>query len=182
MASSVSGEADETLEAQMRTCLAGRGGEISARNRAAKLAETYLEADEAGRQNFLRTLAGFDSDPDAVAAAYARVTAAEDPAERATAKAALRQALEPPRLRLLTQFAWIPDGCKFLVDLRADLLKVRATDKMLTAWTPMCEGSWHRGSTSASWTCGGLTGTVLRCCWRNWLHMKRSMPSVPGAI
>jgi malonyl-CoA decarboxylase len=133
MASSVSGEADETLEAQMRTCLAGRGGEISARNRAAKLAETYLEADEARRQDFLRTLASFDSDPDAVAAAYARVTAAEDPAERATAKAALRQALEPPRLRLLTQFAWIPDGCKFLVDLRADLLKVRASDKMLAA-------------------------------------------------
>src|ERR1700761_6477847 len=82
MASGVSGEPDEALDAQMRTCLAGRGGEISARNRAAKLAETYLEADEAGRQNFLRTLASFDSDPDAVAAVYQRVVAAEDPAER----------------------------------------------------------------------------------------------------
>src|SRR3954468_5863340 len=89
MASSVSGEVDETLEAQMRACLAGRGGEISARNRAAKLAETYLAADEDGRKDFLRTLAGFDSDPDAVAAAYTKVTAAQDPAERATAKAAL---------------------------------------------------------------------------------------------
>src|SRR3954465_6914989 len=75
MASSVSGDVDETLDAQMQTCLAGRGGEISARNRAAKLAETYQEANEAGRRDFLRTLAGFDSDPDAVAAAYARVTA-----------------------------------------------------------------------------------------------------------
>jgi malonyl-CoA decarboxylase len=133
MASSVSGEPDETLEAQMQACLAGRGGEVSARNRAAKLAQTYLLQDEAGRAAFLRTLAGFDSDPDAVAAAYTKVQAAKDIAERATAKAALRQALEPPRLKLLTQFTSIPDGRKFLVDLRGSLLKVRGTDKLLTA-------------------------------------------------
>src|ERR1700734_3082283 len=75
MASSVSGEPDETLEAQMQACLAGRGGEVSARNRAAKLAQTYLTQDEAGRKHFLHALAGFDSDPDAVAAAYTKVQA-----------------------------------------------------------------------------------------------------------
>jgi malonyl-CoA decarboxylase len=133
MASSVVGEPDETLEAQMRACLAGRGGEVSARNRAAKLAQTYLTQDEAGRIDFLRTLAGFDSDPDAVATSYAKVKAATDPAERATAKAALRIALEPPRLKLLTQFASIPDGRKFLVDLRGLLLRARGTDRLLAA-------------------------------------------------
>src|SRR3984957_6567252 len=133
MASSVSGEPDETLEIQMQACLAGRGGEVSARNRAAKLAQTYLTQDEAGRKHFLRTLAGFDSDPDAVADAYSKVQAADDVAERATAKAALRRALEPPRLKLLTQFTSIPDGRKFLVDLRGSLLKVRGADKLLTA-------------------------------------------------
>jgi malonyl-CoA decarboxylase len=133
MASSVAGDPDESLEAQMQACLAGRGGEVSARNRAAKLAQTYLSQDEAGRTAFLRTLAGFDSDPDAVAMAYTKVQAAADPAERATAKAALRLALEPPRLKLLTQFTSIPDGRKFLVDLRGSLLKVRGTDKLLTA-------------------------------------------------
>jgi malonyl-CoA decarboxylase len=133
MASSVSGDVDESLEAQMQACLAGRGGEVSARNRAAKLAQTYLTQDEAGRTAFLRTLAGFDSDPDAVAAAYAKVKAAADPAERATAKAALRIALEPPRLKLLMQFTSIPDGRKFLVDLRGSLLKARGGDKLLTA-------------------------------------------------
>ncbi len=117
----------------MQACLAGRGGEVSARNRAAKLAQTYLTQDEAGRKEFLRTLARFDSDPDAVAEAYAKVQAAADPAERATAKAALRRALEPPRLKLLTQFTSIPDGRKFLVDLRGSLLKVRGSDKLLTA-------------------------------------------------
>ena len=133
MASSVSGEADETLETQMQACLVGRGGEVSARNRAAKLAQTYLLQDDAGRAAFLRTLAAFDSNPDAVAAAYAKVQTAKDVAERATAKAALRHALEPPRLKLLTQFTSIPDGRKFLVDLRGSLLKLRGNDKLLTA-------------------------------------------------
>src|SRR6202000_913131 len=121
------------LETQMQACLAGRGGEISARNRAAKLAQTYLLQDDEGRASFRRTLAGFDSDPDAVAEAYAKVQAAKDVAERATAKAALRQALEPPRLKLLTQFTSIPDGRKFLVDLRGSLLKLRGSDKLMAA-------------------------------------------------
>jgi malonyl-CoA decarboxylase len=133
MAASVAGEADESLEAQMHACLAGRGGEVSARNRAARLAQTYLSLDEAGRVEFLRTLASFDSDPEAVAAAYTVVQKAADPAERATAKAALRRALEPPRLKLLTQFTSIPDGRKFLVDLRGFLLKARRNDKLLAA-------------------------------------------------
>ncbi len=133
MAASVGGEDDDSVEAQIRACLHARGGEVSARNRAAKLAETYLSLDEAGRRDLLRTLAGFDSDPEAVARAYETVQQAEDPAERAVAQAALRRALEPPRLRLLTQFTSIPDGRKFLVDLRAFLLRHRKQDKLLAA-------------------------------------------------
>ena len=133
MAASVAGEEDESLDAQMRACLAGRGGEVSARNRAAKLAQAYQVLDDSGRKHFLQVLASFDSDPDAVARAYEAVRHAADPAERATAKAALRKALEPPRLKLLTQFSSIPAGPKFLVVLRAFLLTVRNDDKLLTA-------------------------------------------------
>jgi len=133
MASSVAGESDESLEAQMRAALGGRGGEVSARNRSARLAQTYQGLDEAGRRHFLRTLAGFDSDADAVAHAYADVQKAVDPADRAVATAELRQALEPPRLKLLTQFTSIPDGRKFLVDMRAFLLKIRKDDRLLAA-------------------------------------------------
>jgi malonyl-CoA decarboxylase len=61
------------------------------------------------------------------------VRAAEDPAARAIATAELRHVLEPPRLRLLTQFTTIPDGHKFLVDLRAMLLRSRRSDKLLAA-------------------------------------------------
>jgi len=38
---------------------------------------------------------------------------------------ALRNAVASPRSRILTQFNALPDGLKFLVDLRADLLRFR---------------------------------------------------------
>ena len=133
MGSGVAAEDDDSIAAQMRACLAGRGGEVSARNRAARLAEAYVRTDEAGRRDFLVTLAGFDSDPDALARAYAALEAASDPAEQAGARARLRRALEPPRVKLLTQFTTIPDGMKFLVDLRAALRGIAAGDPRLQA-------------------------------------------------
>ncbi len=126
-------DADQGFAAQMQACLSARGGEASARNRAAKLAETYLTLDEAGRTRFLRTVAEFDSDPEAVDVAYDALRAAGDAAERATATMKLRRALEAPRVRLLTQFTTIPDGMKFLVDLRATLLTRVKGDPPLTA-------------------------------------------------
>ena len=121
------------LAERMRLCLEGRGGEVSARARAARLAQDYLGRDAAGRKEFLLTLARFDSDVDAVRAAMARVSEAADPAERAVAKAGLRRALEPPRIRLLSQFTSIPDGVKLVVDLRGELLGHTEGDPLLRA-------------------------------------------------
>lgn len=133
MASSVTGGEDEGFAAQMRACLEARGGEVSARSRAARLAQAYLAADHAERGEFLHALAAFDSDAAAVTKAWNRVAAATDVAERAAAKAALRRVLEPPRQRLLTQFTTIPDGVKFLVDLRADLMARMEGEPLLQA-------------------------------------------------
>ena len=133
MASSVADTEDDAIEGQMRACLSGPGGEISARNRTAKLAQAYLTLDAEGRTEFLRLLAGFDTEPEALSRAYQAVQAAGDATERALATAALRRALEPPRIRLLTQFTSIPDGVKFLVDLRAFLLTRTRGDKLLAA-------------------------------------------------
>jgi len=133
MAASVIPQEDDSLPAQMRACLDARGGEVSARNRAARLAETYLSRDAAGRLDFLRTLAGFDADQTAIDTAYATLHAAPDEAARLSAQSALRRALEPPRVRLLTQFTTIPDGMKFLVDLRASLLDTMKSDPHLRA-------------------------------------------------
>jgi len=133
MADRVSTDEDQGILSQMRACLNARGGEVSARNRAAKLAQAYLTLDAEERKNFLCDLASFDSDPEAVSRAYEAVKAATDDAERATAKVRLRRALEPPRVRLLTQFTTIPDGMKFLVDLRATLLELTRADPHLAA-------------------------------------------------
>ncbi|MGK7866768.1 malonyl-CoA decarboxylase [Falsiroseomonas sp. E2-1-a20] len=132
IASSAPGEG-EGIATQMRACLDARGGEVSARSRAARLAQSYLAGDHAQRGEFLRALAGFDSDMPAVAKAWEAVAAAQDTEARATAKAKLRRVLEPPRLRLLTQFTTIPDGVKFLVELRADLMARMRGDAMLEA-------------------------------------------------
>ena len=48
----------EALEAFMRECLEARGGEVSARMRAAELGETYLKLDAEGRRRYLEILAG----------------------------------------------------------------------------------------------------------------------------
>jgi malonyl-CoA decarboxylase len=122
----------ESLERLMRDCLEARGGEVSARMRAAALGRIYLEQDAAGRQRFLEVLArGFAVPPAAVEDAIAGYQAAGDDAARLKAERKLRRALQPPRLRLLTQFNALPEGVKFLVDLRADLLALRSDDPYL---------------------------------------------------
>jgi malonyl-CoA decarboxylase len=110
-----------------------RRGEVSARSRAAGLARPIWRRMRRGRLDFLHALASFDSDPEAVRQAWEKVAAATGVAERAAAKARLRRALEPPRVRLLTQFTAIPDGVKFVVDLRADLLARAKGDPLLEA-------------------------------------------------
>ncbi|RVT89945.1 malonyl-CoA decarboxylase [Rhodovarius crocodyli] len=127
------GEPETDLTQRMQACLDARGGEVSARARAASLAHTYLEADIPGRRHFLRTLAGFDSDVERVTRAVEALAKATDAEGRAAAKVGLRQALEPPRLKLLHQLAAIPDGVKLLVDMRAELLGLKNGDALLSA-------------------------------------------------
>ncbi len=116
----------------MLECLEGRGGEVSARARAAELGRLYLSLSAEGRKRFLGLLATeFDIDRAAVAEACEALRTATGLDAQRAAERALRQSLEPPRLRLLTQFNALPEGVKFLVDLRADLMKLGRGDKAL---------------------------------------------------
>jgi malonyl-CoA decarboxylase len=113
----------DRLREQMQNCLRARGGEVSARADAAQLGRTYLSLNPVGRERFLRLLAEeFDVDRAAVDDWCAALARASDDTERRRAERGLRQALEPPRLKLLTQFNALPEGVKFLVDMRAELL------------------------------------------------------------
>ena len=122
----------QTLREQMLNCLDGRGGEVTARARAAALGRSYLALNAAGRERFLRLLADeFDIDRDAVAAGCAAIAAAATDAARAEAERALRSALTPPRVTLLRRFNALPEGVKFLVDRRAELLALAGRDTAL---------------------------------------------------
>ena len=129
---------------QMRACLDARGGEVAARARAAALGKQYLELDDAGKEQFFKLLATFDIDEALVEAALSALReSSEDKRSRKASE--LRSALQAPWIRLLTQFNSIPGGVKFLVDLRADLLRILDRDpkfaridddlrEILTAW------------------------------------------------
>ena len=52
------GVEDVSIAAQMRACLNGRGGEVSARNRAAKLAETFEKAASFRRRERTQRIRG----------------------------------------------------------------------------------------------------------------------------
>ena len=112
-------------------CLEGRGGEVSARNRAAELGRAYLQLSQTGRRRYLTILATeFDRDPASVEQAIAAL-ATVPPEGRAAAEDALRDALSAPRERLLRQFNALAGGVKFLVDLRYDLMRFAPEDAAL---------------------------------------------------
>ena len=116
----------DELRRQINDCLEARGGEVSARARAAALGRLYLGLNADGRKRFLQLIAEeFDVDHGAVQATAAALLAAKDDRGRAKAERELREALKAPRVRLLTQFNELPDGVKFLVDMRAELMRAR---------------------------------------------------------
>ena len=120
----------DSLRDQMVACLEARGGEVSARARAAALGHTYLELEPEGRQRFLRIVADeFGPDQDAIDASIAALKDAE-PENRSAVQESLREALRPPRLRLMTQFNALPEGVKFLIDLRSDLIDLADNAEM----------------------------------------------------
>jgi malonyl-CoA decarboxylase len=122
----------QRLRQQMQSCLDGAGGEVSARARAAELGRTYLALNQAGRERFLHVMAEeFDIDRAAVDSACSSLAAAKTPIERAPAERALRAALTPPRVRLLRQFNALPEGVKFLVDRREELIALSDGDSAL---------------------------------------------------
>lgn len=122
----------ESWARRILDCLEGPGGEVAARARTADLATTYGELDRDARRRFLGVLAkDFGTSRPAVDEAIERYRAAQSPSERATGESALRDALTPPRRRLLTQFNGVEGGVKFLVDLRADLLSIASQSPAL---------------------------------------------------
>jgi len=124
----------QKLRQRIDICLKGRGGEVSARTRAAELGEAYLILNSDGRKRFLELLAGeYDVDNKAVEEKIEQRRNCVDPKECRELNLQLRNLLVPPRTKLLQQFNELQEGVKFLVDLRAELLPLAKSNPDLTA-------------------------------------------------
>lgn len=124
----------QKVRERINACLEGRGGEVSARTRAAELGETYLILNSEGRKRFLQLLAtDFDANNQAIEDIIAKRLLCTDDEDRRRLNLELRNLLVPPRTILLRQFNELEEGVKFLVDLRAELLPLTAGDPALKA-------------------------------------------------
>ncbi len=124
----------EQARQKLEDCAESLGGEVSTRQRAAELARFYLSLDDEGRHAFLRLIAlEFGPDPQRVAEAHEAYQASVGTSGQWDAEAKLRAVMRSSRVRILTQFNAIPQGVKFLVDMREDLLRYLKEDAELKA-------------------------------------------------
>lgn len=94
---------------------------MTQRAEAAAVADAYVALSDDGRRNFLLMLAhDFWTDPAAVDEAIAALGVGD----RRAGERRLRDVLVPPADLLLRLFTGLEGGVKFLVDLRADVLRV----------------------------------------------------------
>lgn len=108
--------------------------EVEGGRRAAGVAGWYARATpEQRRDCWLLMSEQFAPDPAAIHAAREAYEAALGTDEEAQAEVRLRRAITAPRTRLLQRFAAFPDGVRFLVDMRAELLPQLRSNKRLLA-------------------------------------------------
>jgi malonyl-CoA decarboxylase len=123
----------------------GIGGEISARDRAAEAAMIYATLSDPGKQAFFELLLDrYGPDTVGVELAIARYQAASGARDARGAALALRRTLAAPSSRIFTHFTSLPDGVKFLVDLRQDLIRATAAQPGLAPLDDELRGLFAR--------------------------------------
>jgi malonyl-CoA decarboxylase len=122
----LTGEDKRHIKKVIRKCVLAKGGEISSRASAVELGQTYLNLNENGRKRFMKILSWeYDVDHKQVDKIIDRYKTADNAEKRIKAEMELSTALIPPRVKLLKQFISLPNGFKFLVDFRGDLLRMK---------------------------------------------------------
>ena len=126
-------EDPEYLKELIESCINAKGGDVSARARAVEIGTIYLNLSKEGRAKLHNILAhDFDIDRERLAESIKTLEAAETDEDMIKAEIALQKNLIPPRTNLLRQFSALPNGFKFLIDMRADLLPRAKEDPALT--------------------------------------------------
>lgn len=114
------------VSALMEECLAAKGGEVSARTRARRLAGTWLRLNPEGRARFLTVLAEDFAVDHAQVRQLAAALLSADHGSEIGVEARLRGALAARRRGLIRQLAAVPAGMKLIIDMRAELLDLLA--------------------------------------------------------
>lgn len=116
----------DALRASIRACLKEKGGEVTARKRAAELAGSYLADAPEERLTFLKILNDeLGADADAIDRAIETLRSAGSIEQIETARRQLRNVLEPDRVKLLRKFNTLQSGPRFLVELRGELIELK---------------------------------------------------------
>lgn len=126
---------------ELRHVLDPSVSEVEGGRRAAAVARWYAGASaEERRDCWLLMSEQFTPDASAIRAAREGYEAALGTPDEARAEVRLRRAFVSPRTRLLQRFGAFPEGMRFLVDLRAELLPHLKSDKRLLALDAELEG------------------------------------------
>lgn len=108
--------------------------DVEGGRRAAAVAQWYASASaEQRRDCWLLMSEQFAPDVSALESARQAYEAALGTPDEARAEVRLRRAFVSPRTRLMQRFAAFPEGMRFLLDLRAELLPHLKSDKRLLA-------------------------------------------------
>ena len=116
------------------------GDDVMPARLCASLQASYARLHPEGRLGFLSILARQDVDEAAVQRGCKTLLAAADESRGAAAslraRAALREALRPPSQTIVERIAQQPDGLRFLVGLRADLLQAMDSSELTAPPAP----------------------------------------------
>lgn len=122
-----------TLE-ELKAIVDPQVSEVEGGRRAKGVAGWYAKAELNERRDmWLLMSEQFVADAQKAKAAQAQLAAALGTPDEAVAEVRYRRATVSPRRRLLQRFSAFPEGIRFLVDLRADMLPYLKADKRLQA-------------------------------------------------
>ena len=122
------------LLAELRAIIDPHVSEVEGGRRGKALAQWYAAATLQERSDlWLLMSEQFVADQKAAKSAQAQYAAAVGTPDEAVAEVRLRRATVSPRRRLLQRISVFPEGIRFLVDLRAEMLPHLKADKRLQA-------------------------------------------------
>ena len=114
------------LYEKMNECVNPKGGEVKARYNTISLGNLYLNLSDIGKIIFLKLLnERFNADRTEIDNKIKEYVTQIDEDEKEKLGFDLMAVLESPRFRILKQFISLPDGLKFIVDMRADVMRLK---------------------------------------------------------